>query len=64
MQPNTAFCNQQNYDITVAVLDIIHRPVLYFKHNVSETGLCFRIQAELTQLGLNCCVLNKIQDNG
>jgi hypothetical protein len=26
--------------------DIIHRPVLYLKHNVSETEFCFRLQVE------------------
>jgi hypothetical protein len=32
-------------------LDIIHRPVYILKHNVSETGFCFRLQVKLTQLG-------------
>jgi hypothetical protein len=26
------------------MLDIIHRPVLYLKHNVSETGFCLHLQ--------------------
>jgi hypothetical protein len=38
--------------ITIAILDIIHRPVFHLKHNVSETGFCLRIQVEHTQLGL------------
>jgi hypothetical protein len=37
-------------DITITILDIIHRPVFYLKHDVSETGLCLRIQVEPTQL--------------
>jgi hypothetical protein len=26
--------------ITIKILDIIHRPVFYLSHNVSETGFC------------------------
>jgi hypothetical protein len=26
--------------MTIRVLDIIHRPVFYLKHDISETGLC------------------------
>jgi hypothetical protein len=37
--------------VTITVLDIIHRPVYYLKHSVSETGVCPRIQVEPTQLG-------------
>jgi hypothetical protein len=32
--------------------DIVHRPVSYSKHDVSETGLCLRLQVEPTQVGL------------
>jgi hypothetical protein len=32
-------------------MDIIHRPVFYLKHNVSETGFCLRLQVEFIQLG-------------
>jgi hypothetical protein len=32
-------------------VDIIHRPVFYLNHNVSETGFCLRLQVEPTQLG-------------
>jgi hypothetical protein len=32
-------------------LDFIHRPVYISKHNVSETGVCLRLQAKPTQLG-------------
>jgi hypothetical protein len=32
------------------ILDIIHRPVLYLKENISKTEFCFRLQAEPTQL--------------
>jgi hypothetical protein len=30
--------------ITITVLDIIHRPVFYLKHNVLQTGFCLRAQ--------------------
>jgi hypothetical protein len=36
---------------TLTVLDIIRCPVFYLKQSVSETGLCFRLQVEPTQLG-------------
>jgi hypothetical protein len=32
-------------------LDIIHRPALYLKHDISETGFCLRLQVETTQMG-------------
>jgi hypothetical protein len=32
-------------------LDIIHRPVYFSKHNVSETGFCLCVQVIPTQLG-------------
>jgi hypothetical protein len=32
-------------------MDIIHRPVFYLKHNVSETGFCLRLQVDPTQMG-------------
>jgi hypothetical protein len=38
-------------NITVAILDIIHCPVLCLKRNVSEIGFCLRFQVEATQLG-------------
>jgi hypothetical protein len=38
--------------ITITILDIIHRPVFYFKDNVSETGFSLRLQVEHIQLGL------------
>jgi hypothetical protein len=38
-------------NITITVLDIIHPPVLYLKHNDSETGFCSCFQVEPTQLG-------------
>jgi hypothetical protein len=37
--------------MTITILDIIHRPVFYLKHNVSEDGFCSRFQVEATQLG-------------
>jgi hypothetical protein len=46
-------------DIIITILDIIHRPVFYLKHNVSDTGLCLRLQVEHTQLsqidGISLC---------
>jgi hypothetical protein len=35
----------------VMFLDIIHRSVLYLKHNVSETGFRLHLQVEPTQFG-------------
>jgi hypothetical protein len=55
------------------MLDIIHRPARYLKHDVSETGFCLRLQVVSTQLGpmrraspvqsLKLCVLHKRQDD-
>jgi hypothetical protein len=39
-------------NITITILDIIHRPVLYLKLNVSETGFCLRLRVKLTQFGV------------
>jgi hypothetical protein len=36
--------------IRITILDIVHRPLFYLKHGVSETGFCLRLQAESTQL--------------
>jgi hypothetical protein len=36
--------------ITITILDIIHRPVFYLKHNVSETPFCLRLQVENNQV--------------
>jgi hypothetical protein len=38
-------------NITITILDIIHRPVFYLKYDISETGICLRLQVEPTQLG-------------
>jgi hypothetical protein len=35
-------CN--NINVTITTLDIIRHPVLYLKHNVSETRFCLRLQ--------------------
>jgi hypothetical protein len=32
-------------------MDIIHRPALYLKYNVSETGFCLCLQVVDTQFG-------------
>jgi hypothetical protein len=37
-------------NITVKILDIIHRLVFHLKHNVLETRFCLRLHMELTQL--------------
>jgi hypothetical protein len=37
-------------NIIITVLDIIHHPVFYLKHDVLETGLCLCLQAEPSQL--------------
>jgi hypothetical protein len=33
------------------MLDIIHRPIFYLKHNNSEKGFCLYLEVEHTQLG-------------
>jgi hypothetical protein len=38
-------------NITITILDIIHRSLFYVKHNVSETGLYLSFQVEPTQFG-------------
>jgi hypothetical protein len=35
---------------TITVMDIIHRPILYLKHDVSETGLCLGLQVGRTHV--------------
>jgi hypothetical protein len=37
-------------NITIAILDIIHRPVFYLKHNVPETGFYLSLQVETARL--------------
>jgi hypothetical protein len=37
-------------DITIKILDIIHRPVFYWKHDVSEIQLCLRLKVQPSQL--------------
>jgi hypothetical protein len=36
--------------ITINILDIIHSPVFYLKHNISKTGFCSRLHVKPTQL--------------
>jgi hypothetical protein len=36
-------------NIAITILDIIHRPVLYLKHNTTETGSYLRRQVEPIQ---------------
>jgi hypothetical protein len=38
-------------NITITILDITHRPVLYLKHGVSEIISYLRLQVESTQMG-------------
>jgi hypothetical protein len=38
-------------NITITILNTINRPVFYLKHDVSETGVCLCLQAELAQIG-------------
>jgi hypothetical protein len=41
----------QDLHITIQIRGIIHRPVFYLKHSLSETGFCLRLQVEPTQVG-------------
>jgi hypothetical protein len=41
-------------NITITILDSIHRIVFYLKHNVLETGFCLRLKAERTQFDRTC----------
>jgi hypothetical protein len=38
--------------VTITILDIIHRPTSYLKHDFSETGFYSRLQVAYTQLDL------------
>jgi hypothetical protein len=38
-------------NIAITILDIIHSPVFYLKHDVSEIGFRLRLQVETTQMG-------------
>jgi hypothetical protein len=38
-------------NITIRIVNFIHRPVFCLKHNVSETGSCPRLQMVPTELG-------------
>jgi hypothetical protein len=37
--------------IAITILDIIHLPLFYLTHSVSETGFCLRLQVVHTRLG-------------
>jgi hypothetical protein len=37
-------------NITIAFLDIIHRPLFYLKHDVSETVFCFLLEVVPNQM--------------
>jgi hypothetical protein len=40
----------QHKKITITILDIMHRPVFHLKYDISETGFCFCLLVEPTQL--------------
>jgi hypothetical protein len=40
---------QRYINITIIILDIIHRPAFYLKHDRSETGFCLRFQVKPLQ---------------
>jgi hypothetical protein len=42
---------RRHIHITVIVLNIIHRPAFYLKHDVSESAFYLRLQVEHTQIG-------------
>jgi hypothetical protein len=44
-------CHTSLINITVSIVYIIHRSIVYLKHNISETGFCLLLQVEHTQLG-------------
>jgi hypothetical protein len=37
-------------NITITILNIMHRPVFYLKDEISGTEFCLRLQVESTQL--------------
>jgi hypothetical protein len=42
--------NEHTYfDVTIAILDIIHSPVFHLKHDILETVFCLRLQVGLTE---------------
>jgi hypothetical protein len=47
----SCYPNQRVVFITITILYIIHRLVIYLQHNSSETGFCLRLQVEAPQLG-------------
>jgi hypothetical protein len=38
-------------NVTIIILDIVQRLVIYLKCDVLETGFCLRLQVDPTQLG-------------
>jgi hypothetical protein len=38
-------------NITITILDIVHRPIFYLKQDVSETGFCLHHEVEHTHVG-------------
>jgi hypothetical protein len=39
------------FDVSIRILDIIHCPFSYLKHDVSETGFCLHLQVQHTEMG-------------
>jgi hypothetical protein len=48
-------------NIAISILSIIHRPVFYLKHDISETGYCLRLQVVSTQMTLTYRVSPRLQ---
>jgi hypothetical protein len=40
------------HNTSIEFLDIIHPPVFYLKHTVSETGFCLHLQVKAYSVGL------------
>jgi hypothetical protein len=40
-----------SWSVTITIMDITYRPIFYLNQDVSETGLCLRLQVESTDLG-------------
>jgi hypothetical protein len=38
----------------ITIVDIIHHPVVYLKHDVLEIAFCLQLQVQPVQLGKSC----------
>jgi hypothetical protein len=43
LQTSSLLVKSVTISITIAILNISHRPIFYLKHDVSETGFCLRL---------------------